>query len=251
VLRLSGQTIPFRLDVLKAFLGMGLLNNAIPFTLIMTGQKEIASGLAAILNATTPLFTVLVAHALTAEEKLGPHKLGGVILGFGGVVIMIGGAALQQLGSTVLAQLMVLGAALSYAFAAVYGRRFKRMGVSPLTTATGQVTASSVLLLPAMLLHDQPWTLELPSQPTLFAVVAMALFSTALAYIIFFRLLSRVGATNLSLVTFLIPVTAIVLGNWQLGETLLLKHYLGMLCILGGLTLIDGRLFRSAKINST
>ncbi len=250
VLQLTGQRLPGCRDALLAFLGMGFLNNVLPFSLIVTGQKEIASGLAAILNATTPLFTVLVAHFLTADEKLGPRKGAGVAIGFLGVVVMIGGSALQQLGAAVLAQILVLCAALSYAFAGVFGRRFKRMGITPMQTAAGQVTASTFLMLPLMLFVDRPWQLPMPSSGAMLAIAAMAVFSTAVAYVIYFRLLARAGATNLLLVTFLIPVTAIILGAWRLGETLLPKHYLGMACILIGLALIDGRaisLFRRSR----
>jgi drug/metabolite transporter (DMT)-like permease len=213
VLRALGQKFPVNREVLLAFLGMGLLNNAIPFRLIVGGQREIASGLAAILNASTPLFTVLVAHFLTPDEKLQRHKVMGIFIGFAGVVIMVGGSALQQVGAQVIAQLMVLTAACTYAFAGIFGRRFKRMGVTPIATAAGQVTASSLILFPVMMVVDRPWMMASPSANAIGAIVAMAAFSTALAYIIYFRLLARVGATNLLLVTFLIPVTAIVLGS--------------------------------------
>jgi drug/metabolite transporter (DMT)-like permease len=242
VLRSLGQRFPLRREVLVAFLGMGLLNNVLPFSLIVSGQKEIASGLAAILNATTPLFTMVVAHFLTADEKLNRRKLAGVLIGFAGVIVMIGGAMLAKVGAQVGAQLMVLSAAFIYAFAAIFGRRFKTMGVTPIATAAGQVTASTLWLLPLMLAVDQPWTLPMPSNAAMAAVIAMALLSTALAYIIYFRLLSTAGATNLVFVTFLIPITAIVLGTWHLGETLLLKHYTGMILIGLGLAVIDGRL---------
>jgi drug/metabolite transporter (DMT)-like permease len=241
-LRIVGQTLPMHRPAILAFFGMGLLNNAIPFSLIVSGQQEIASGLAAILNATTPFFALLVAHFLMPDDKLGLRKLFGIVIGFAGVTIMVGGAALQQIGAAVLAQMLVLGAALTYAFAGVFGRRFKQLGITPLATATGQVTASSLILLPVMLIVDQPWRLPLPGVPVIGAIVAMAVFSTAIAYLIYFRLLSRVGPTNLVLVTFLIPITAIVLGAWRLGESLLPKHYLGMGLVLLGLAVIDGRL---------
>jgi drug/metabolite transporter (DMT)-like permease len=242
VLRAMGVRFPTDQATLLAFFGMGLLNNAIPFSLIFAGQREIASGLAAIFNATTPLFTVLVAHVLTADEKLSAPKVAGVIVGLGGVTVMVGLSALAGLGHSTGAELMVLAAAVSYAFAGIYGRRFKRMGVAPMATAAGQVTASTLILLPLVLAIDQPWTLAWPSNGVIAALAAMALLSTALAYIIYFRLLATAGATNLLLVTFLIPITAIVLGTWLLGETLETKHYVGMAAILAGLALIDGRI---------
>jgi drug/metabolite transporter (DMT)-like permease len=241
VLRLMGHRFPTRRPVLLAFLGMGLLNNALPFTLMVWGQGHIASGLAAILNATTPLFTVLVAHVLTRDERATPAKLAGVLVGFAGVAVMIGGAALGSLGVALAAQAAVLAGALSYAFAGIYGRRFKAMAVSPLATASGQVTASTLLMLPLALALERPWTLPVPSAAA--AVGGLALVSTALAYILYFRLLAAAGATNLLLVTFLIPVSAVLLGATFLGERLEPRHFAGMALIGLGLAAIDGRPF--------
>ncbi|WP_312360406.1 DMT family transporter [Ensifer sp.] len=243
-LRVTGRSMPRDPRIWLAFFGMGLLNNLIPFSLIVWGQTHIASGLASILNATTPLFGVVVAHLLTDDEKLTANKLTGVLVGFLGVAVMIGPAALGGLGSNVLAQFAVLGAALSYAFAGVFARRFKWMGVAPIVTATGQVSASSIMLVPVALLVDRPWTLVAPGIEVWAAIVGIALISTALAYVLFFRILETAGVTNLMLVTFLIPVSAILLGALFLGESLETKHLLGMALIAAGLAAIDGRLFR-------
>ena len=242
VLRVMRTTTPWDSKTWLAFFGMGLLNNAIPFSLIVWGQTQIASGLASILNATTPLFTVLVAHVLTADERLSKGRIVGVLLGLAGVVALIGPQALVGLGQDVLAQLAILGAALSYALASIFGRRFKRMGVPPLATATGQVTASSVLLLPVALIVDRPWTLPSPALPVWAAIIGLALLATALAYILFFRILASAGAVNLMLVTFLIPVSAILLGSAFLGESLAPMDFIGMALIGLGLAAIDGRL---------
>ncbi|MGE7956189.1 DMT family transporter [Pseudomonas sp. NPDC089530] len=247
LIRLLGLSLPRDRRVWLAFFGMGLLNNLIPFCLIVWGQTRIASSLAAILNATTPLFAVLVAHLLTADEKITGNKLAGVVVGFVGVAIMLGLDALAGLGDHLGAQLAVLGAALSYAFAGVFGRRFKAMGVAPLLTATGQISASSLLLIPLALLVDQPWSLPAPSLATWGALLGIALLSTALAYVLFFRILSSAGATNLMLVTFLIPISAIVLGSLVLGEHLQANHLLGMALIALGLAAIDGRLLKLFK----
>lgn len=242
ILAVMGVPMPRGRHVWGAFLGMGLLNNVIPFTLIVWGQSHIASGLASILNATTPLFTVLVAHWLTQDERLTRQRFAGVVVGFLGVAVMIGAAAMQSWNVAIPAQLAVLAAAVSYAFSGVYGRRFKAMGIAPLATAAGQVTASSAVLLPLALLVDRPWTLPMPSGSVVAALVALALVSTAFAYVLFFRLLARAGATNVGLVTFLIPVSAILLGVLVLGETLEPRHMAGMALIGIGLVLIDGRL---------
>ncbi len=243
VLRALGQRLPTDGRIWLAFFAMGALNNALPFSLIVWGQAHVASGVASILNATTPLFTVLVAHVLTADEKITPGRLIGVLLGLAGVTVMIGGAAVGELGVHMVAQLAFLGAALSYAFAGVFGRRFRALGVTPMATATGQVTASTVMLLPLMLYLDQPWTLPLPSPAAIASLVAIAGLSTALAYIIYFRLLASAGATNLLLVTLLIPVSAILMGVMVLDEVMAPKHFAGMALIALGLSAIDGRVF--------
>ncbi|KXF78679.1 ABC transporter permease [Paramesorhizobium deserti] len=247
VIRVMGMRLPRTREVWAAFLGMGLLNNVVPFCLIVWGQTHIASGVASILNATTPLFTVVVAHCLTADEKMTGGRLFGVLAGFTGVAIMIGGAALNASGLGVLAQLGILAAALSYAFAGVFGRRFRAMGIAPLVTATGQVTASSLMLLPLMLIVDRPWALSWPSANAAAAVIGLALLSTALAYILYFRILATAGATNIALVTFLIPVSAIFLGVLLLGERLESRHVAGMTLIAIGLAAVDGRAWRMFK----
>ncbi len=157
--RLLGERIPLERRTWITFLGMGALNNVLPFVLIVWGQHRITSGLAAILNATTPLFTILVAHWLTADEKLTQLKLAGVLAGFAGAAVMIGPDVLRGAGDNVPAQLACLAGALSYAFAGVFGRRFRRMGITPIETAAGQVCASALLLFPIMLAVDRPWTL--------------------------------------------------------------------------------------------
>jgi drug/metabolite transporter (DMT)-like permease len=244
VLRALRIPLPTGCGTWSAFLGMGLLNNVVPFTLIVWGQHHIASGLASILNATTPLFTVLVAHLLTSDEKLTPAKAAGITVGFAGAVVMIGPAALDGLGTEVLAQLSCLAGALSYAFAGIFGRRFKRMGVAPLATAAGQISASALLHLPVMCLAERPWELSVPSGATWLAVLGVGLLSTAVAYWLYFAILAVAGATNLLLVTFLIPVSAVLLGALVLGEALLPRHFAGMALIGWGLAFIDGRLPR-------
>lgn len=223
----------------RAFLVMGVLNNVVPFSLIVWGQTWIAGGLAAIVNATTPLFTVLLAHCLTGDERLTRARLAGVTLGFGGVVVMTGPDALAGLGGELLAQIAVLGAAFSYALAGIYGRRFRT--TPPLATATGQLTCSTVVLLPVALVLEPPWTLAVPSPLVWAALAAIALLSTAAAYVVYFALLARAGATNLLLVTFLIPVTAVLLGAGFLGEEVQGRQLVGMLGIALGLAAIDGR----------
>jgi drug/metabolite transporter (DMT)-like permease len=239
--------IPRHRRVWLAFFAMGFLNNVIPFCLIVWGQNHIASGLASILNATTPLFTVIVAHVVTSDEKMTPGRVIGVVVGFIGVAVMIGGDMLQSLGVNITAQIACLAAALSYALAGVFGRWFRTNGISPMATATGQVTASSIVLLPAMLIVDQPWALSSPSLAAVGALVGIGALSTALAYLLYFRILATAGATNLLLVTFLIPVSAVMLGVLILNEVLLAKQVFGFALIGFGLVAIDGRPFAMIK----
>ena len=246
VLCATRQHMPWPAYAWLAFLGMGLLNNVLPFTLIVWGQNHIASVVAAILNATTPLFTAIAAHLLTRDEKLTVGKTVGVAIGLAGAVVTIGADALVSLGQDMFAQLACLGAAFSYALASIFGRRFRRMGIPPLATATGQVTASAMILLPLSVLIEHPWTLPMPGAATWGAVLGIGILSTAAAYILFFRILAAAGALNLMLVTFLIPVSATVLGVTVLGETLLMRHVAGMATIGIGMACIDGRLFRWA-----
>jgi len=247
VVYLTGLRMPTNHKVWIAFFGMGVLNNVIPFSLIVWGQTYIASGLASMLNATTPLFTVITAHFLTKDEKMTKLKLAGVVIGFTGVVIMIGYESLGEPGKSFYGQIAVLGAAISYSLAGIYGRRFRQLGIKPLVTASGQVMASTVLLIPITLIIEQPFTLPMPGLEIWLAIIGLALVSTALAYVLYFRILSTAGATNVLLVTLLVPVSAILLGTAFLGEQLELKHLLGMGLISIGLLSIDGRLFRVVR----
>ena len=240
-----GHRMPASVLAWRPFFIMGALNNLVPFSLIVWGQTQIASGLASILNATTPLFTVVLAHFLTGDEKLTANRSAGVVLGIGGVATMIGPEALTGLDRHILGELAVIGAALSYAFAGIFGRRFR--GQPPLVTATGQVTATTVMLLPLVLFVDRPWLLPMPGSLAWGAVIGLALLCTAVAYIIFFRILSAAGATNLLLVTFLIPVSALLLGTTLLHEHIEPRQLAGMVLIGLGLAAIDGRLLAFAR----
>jgi drug/metabolite transporter (DMT)-like permease len=242
VLRAMKIALPNDGRLWLAFLGMGLLNNAIPFTLFVWAQAQVPSGLASILNATTPISTALVAHAFTSDEKLTPNRILGVLLGLAGVAVMLGPDLLSGLGDNLLAQGACLLATLSYACAGVFGRRFRQLGIAPLVTAAGQLTVSTALMLPLALLIERPWLLPLPGWPVIAALLGLAVLSTAFAYVIFFRIMGTAGS-NVNLVTLLVPVSAILLGVLVLGETLLPRHLLGFGVIALGLAAIDGRIF--------
>jgi drug/metabolite transporter (DMT)-like permease len=226
-----------------AVLGFG--NCALPFALIAWGQTHLPSGLASILNAATPLFSVLAAHVLTAEEKLSGLKVFGTVAGLTGVAWLIGPDLLTGAGANLWAELAVLAAALAYALSAIFGRRVRALGLRPVDVATGQLTAATLYLAPLALVIDRPWTLLAPSAATIAAVLAIAAFSTALAYVVYFRILAGAGATNVLLVTLLVPATSVVLGALFLHERLAGRQFLGFALIALGLAFIDGRLPRA------
>ncbi|KLN59167.1 ABC transporter permease [Kiloniella spongiae] len=238
------MSLPTTIKAWKALLIMGLLNNVIPFTLIVWGQIYIPSGLASILNATTPLFGVIVAALFLPDEKATALKVVGVIVGFFGVVLMFG---LPDDNQNFLAQLAILGATLTYAFAGVFGRRFKAMAINPIVTAAGQVTGATVLLVPITYMIEGVPSLQTVSNETWMSLIALALLSTAVAYILYFKILERAGATNLLLVTLLVPVSAILLGALFLNEKLDISHFIGMAFIAIGLSAIDGRLWKKFR----
>ena len=244
LMRMLGQGIQLNRQILKAFFGMSFLNNVVPFSLIVWGQQHIASGVASILNATTPLFTMLVAHWFTTDEKINPRRLLGVLTGMGGVGLMMGLDSMESSVFHLLGQSAILLAAFSYGLAGVYGKRFAQLEIPPLATATGQLCASSMILIPLTLWIDQPWTMAMPSIEGMGSLLGIALLSTALAYVIYFRLLKTAGATNLLLVTLLIPVSAIILGVFLLDESLEPQHLSGMAVISLGLLIMDGRLLQ-------
>jgi drug/metabolite transporter (DMT)-like permease len=232
---------------------LSALNNALPFCLFAWSQTRIATGLAAIFNATAPLFTVLAAHFFTKDERLTPRKVIGIMAGISGVILIIGRGVLNGDRGSILGQLACLIAANCYALAAIYSRRFKE--IPPILLSTVQAAISAMIVLPLALLVEHPWKLAMPNLTTCSALLALGLLSTGLAYAIYFRLLARVGATNTVLVTFLIPVTALLLGNFRLHEPLELRQLGGMACIFAGLAIIDGRIVRALsprpRVNST
>jgi drug/metabolite transporter (DMT)-like permease len=246
-MRAAGGSLPIDRAAWGAFLVMGILNNVLPFTLIAWGQSTIPSGLASILNATTPFFTVVAANYLTRDEPITATRIAGVVIGFTGVVIMIGADALAEATNHLLAELAILGAAFCYALSAIYARRFARMGMPPLVTATGQIIVGAAILSALALATDRPWSLPTPGWTVIGAVLGLGALSTSLAYLIYYRILATAGAVNVMLVTFLIPVTAIILGALVLGERLSLNHFIGMALIAVGLAAIDGRVLRALR----
>jgi drug/metabolite transporter (DMT)-like permease len=244
MLRIYRIRFPASLSGWQPFFVVALFNNVLPFSLIVIGQTYIPSGLASILNATTPLFTVVV-MAAAGEEKLHVHRFAGVIAGLIGVIVLRG----QDLGFQTnqgVGVLLCLAAAFSYGLSALVARR-KLSESSPLATATFQLMASSLMMIIVAAVFERPWQLPMPGAATWLAMVGLAALSTALAYIVFFQILRRSGSTNVMLVTLLIPVTAILLGYLVLGESISLREIVGALVIASALLLIDGRVLKLAR----
>ncbi len=238
-----GPSFRLALPYTASFFLLALLNNAIPFSLIFAGQTVLGAGLASVLNATTPFWTLIVANALTSDEKLSWNKVAGILLGVAGTAVMIGPGLIAGLGGPVWAKFALVGASLSYAFALIVARRFK--GVPPAVVAAGQLTASTVMMLPVVLVMHGTVGLFDASAPVWTAVLALALVSTAFAYILYFNVIASAGATNASLVTLIVPASAILLGIAFLGERLDMFELAGMALIAFGLVTIDGRLLRA------
>lgn len=228
-------------------LAVALLNNALPFTLFAWAQTRVDGGLASILNATSPIWTVLVAHYFTSDEGITPARLIGVLLGFAGVVAMIGPNLSSLSSAQVLAQLACLGGALCYAMAGVWARRFRTLGVPPASVAAWQLLLSATMVLPLAMLIDRPWTAAMPSVGAWGAIIALALVCSAFAYILYFRLIEKAGATNALLVTLLTPPVAILLSWAFRGERLASWDLVGLVLIAAGLAAIDGRLLRRRR----
>lgn len=218
----------------RELLILGVLNNTIPYALILWGQRYVSSSVASIINSTSPFFTSIFAHFLTDDEKINKFSMMGISLGFSGVLAMA-----WDLQGSLIGELAIITAVICYSYATVYGRRFYSMGLSPLDIAFGQLSTAAATSIPLAIL-ERPW-LVMPSQRAWVSIIGISVFSTALAYLIFFRILERAGATNANLVTLLIPVTATLLCTAFLGERLELRHIVGICLIMTGLLIMNLR----------
>ncbi len=230
-----GGRLPASLRAWGPFVVIGIAGNVLPFVLINWSETRIDSGLAAILIGTMPIFTVLIAHRFTRDERLTRDKVTGIALGFAGLAVLVGSGALAGLGGDITAQLAVCAAAASYAATAVYSRRLAR--VSPEITAAGSIIAGAAIALPLSLAIDRPWALA-PSGEALAAIAALAVLSTALAAVIFFHLLASAGATFTALSNYLIPLSGVLWGVLFLSERPGLNALLALAMILGAVALV-------------
>lgn len=241
----TGVRVPMRWRPWGAYFVMGLLNNVIAFSLIFWGQQSIDASLSAILNAATPFFTVLIAGVVLADERFSTAKIIGLIIGFAGVVLVIGPRHVLGLGEHLLAELAIVGAAVAYGFSAVWARRFA--GENPLASATGQLTAASIMMIPIAFYFERPLSLGPLSMPVIGSTLALAILSTAIAYLLYFKVMKLAGATNTSLVTMLVPVFTMIIAVPVLGEAIGPLKLLGLIVIGTGLAILDGRIIRSAR----
>ncbi|MEO9824950.1 MAG: DMT family transporter [Paracoccaceae bacterium] len=247
VVALRRLPIPRNPRIWGAFLVMGCLNNVIPFSLMAWGQLTIETGLTAILNAATAIWGVLVAAAVFKDERLSWMRTSGVLVGFAGVAIAVGVKNLLSFDPRSLAQIAVIAGTLSYAFAGSWARA-TLSSQPPLVAAAGMLTGSTFVMIPLTLFVEGSIPVNL-APVTWVAIAYYAIAATALAYLLYYRILASSGAGNLLLVTLLIPPVAIILGRAVLNEAIPVEAYLGFALLALGLALIDGRLFARLKRN--
>lgn len=240
VARLNGLTLPPPGRVWRQFAVFTMFSNVVPFLLILHGQRETASGLAAVIGAATPLFTLLLAHVFTHDERLETRKTVGVVIGIIGVVVVVGFGALGA-GGGLASKLALVAAAMLYAAGAIYSKRI--VGIPPMLMAAMQMLAGMTVTLPLALAIDQPWQLPVPSTLAVMALAGTAILGSALAAVSYFYVMRRAGATNAMLVTLLVPVTPILIGALAFGERLLPREMIGAAIVASALLVIDGRLF--------
>jgi len=249
VLRVRGMRMPAFGPIWGVYLLMGLLNGAIPYVLISAGEIYIDSGLAAILNATMPIFTILMAHFLTEDERLTWLRFAGVVIGLAGVVVLVGAEALSGFGAHFWAQMAVVGASVSYALAAIVGRRYLKKQ-SAIVSSTGQFIGGTILLAPLSLLLDHPWKLS-PSWTAIGSLLTLSLLGTSVAYVLYYYLIKNAGATYTSLVTYLLPVMGVVWGASLLGERVQWRALLALALILVGIACTSGKWPARMKLRRT
>ena len=244
--RARSIAIPSDIRSWLSFAGMGLLNNLIPASLIVWGQTMIPSGLASVIIATTPIFSIIAIRLTSADERLSLPTISGMALGLVGVSVLFDLGARHTADASATGIIACLGAAASYGGANAFGKRFRRLGIPPVAGAMGQMTTTAIMALPLMMVVETPWKLDVPSAAVWASMAGLVVLSTALGYVVFFRILATAGATNISLVTLLIPVTAVLLGSTILGERVSTDQLAGMLLIALGLIAIDGRVLALA-----
>lgn len=240
VLRMQGRNLPKFGLVWKHFVVMAFVQHAVPFTLFNWGEQHISSALAAILNGTTPLFTIILAHLLVQDDRMNPAKVMGVFVGFGGLLLLIGPSLFNGVQVTTWGLVAVTIAAASYGVAIVYSRLNLR-GQPPLVAPAAQLTLAALIMLPLSLFLERPFSLPTPSWAALGSLFSLATLGTALAFVVYYYLIERVSATYVSMVTYMVPVIGLVLGVIVLNEQLRWNAYVGCILILIGVMIVNGK----------
>ncbi len=239
VLKLQGGKLSHIQKMWKHFALAGFVGNALPFTLFNWGEIHIDSGLASILNGTTPLFTILIAHFFTQDDRLTPKKIIGSVIGFSGLVLLVAPALMDGIKAGSLGLLAVTTAALCYGANIVYTRKFFR-GMPKYVAPIGQLGFAALIMLPLSLIVEKPYELALPSWPALGSLVALAIFGTSIAFVVYYRIMEFTPASALSMVTYLVPIFGIILGVTLLNEQLAWNAYIGCAFILFGVMIVNG-----------
>jgi drug/metabolite transporter (DMT)-like permease len=231
VMRMRGIAMPMGRAIWGRFLFQALMNSAVPFTLIAWAERTVDADLAVILNSTTPIFTFLLTVFITRHERVTLRTGFGVATGLAGVTLIVGVGALNGLGRDILGQLAIVLATVLYAGAAIYGRTFK--GMPSMVPAAGSLLAGAAILMPLSLIVDRPWTLH-PSEAGLWALLGLAVLSTAIPFVIYFRLMQTLGPVRATAQAFLRVPFGVLIGSLALGETLSVTSWIGFICVIIG-----------------
>jgi drug/metabolite transporter (DMT)-like permease len=231
LLAARGLVLPRDLASWQRFVVQALLNSVIPFTLIAWAEKTVDAGLTTILCSTSPIFTFLITFSVTRHEPVTFTKLFGVVAGMGGICLIVGAAALGGTGRTVVADLALLASSLCFAGAAIFGRSFGSL--DPIAPAAGSMLCGGVMLLPVSLVAEQPWTIA-PSAASVLALVALSVFSTAFAFVLYFRLVRTLGSVGVTAQSYLRVPVGVAVGVAFLGESLTLNMLIGLVCVVAG-----------------
>ena len=248
IIHMRGLSLPKDGVTWRRFLFQACLNSVIPFTLIAWAERSVEAGLATILNSTSPIFTFLLTVVITRHEAVTARKLFGVVAGIVGISLIIGVQALNGLGQAFVAQLAIVAATISYAGAAIFGRNFK--GLDPIMPAAGSMACGSAILVPISIVVDRPWTLT-PSLDSFLALLALSIFSTALAFVIYFRLIHTLGSVGTTAQAYLRVPIGVFIGVIFLGETLSSTAWVGLVCVIAGVAAMTIPARKSAVTEST
>ncbi|MDO8401498.1 MAG: EamA family transporter [Bradyrhizobium sp.] len=231
IMRWRGIVLPMDAATWQRFLWQACLNSVIPWTMLAWSVRSLDAGLATILNSTSPIFAFFLTLAITRHEALAPRKLFGVCAGMAGICLIVGVEALQGLGAQLVAQIVAVLAAICYAGAAIFGRGFK--GLDPMAPAAGSLLCGAAILIPLSLVVDRPWTLA-PSAGSMLALLVLAVFSTALAFVIYFRLVQTLGSVGTTAQAYLRVPIGVAVGVVFLGESLTATAWIGLGCVVLG-----------------